>query len=593
MPLLWWTYDVYHFKSEMMMSVNQNHRTKQLALTGKLLSLGQAIIHLDMATDSDPYVNKQVSETPKELMVKIDSLTEDLQKSLLCDGVMRPIRKLLNHFPRTTPAEQLWIISLVAHGMSALSPSLETADSVSMKAAKLFDSDKIVGMLSARQVIGNLIKNNILKLEEEALCVCGTLRGWLAGRCEYASWGINEKEADFYKKNNTNKRIYEHRGASSESNLKSRVKDIPLLNPQECFDEIGNHGYIGQESARRSISLAAYRHVLRLRRIHLDEIPSNELPPREHALLIGGTGSGKSYLIKTLFENVLKLPTAISDATTMTSVGYVGEDVSIILHKLMQSAEGKQDWAQCGISAIDECDKIASAENNASFGGEGSRNSVATIAVQNGLLKIIEENGSVIDISSEYGVPVNKGRGRIAFNTSNVLFMALGAFSGMDLICKTKPTVGFGGNGGIGKKSIPQHDINQLAQYGICRELLGRFNSIIHFDPLSESQLMEILERNTIRRYARELELSGIELVIDDSVRRRIVQKALARDTGARGLSSELCCHLNDACFNAYSASRPVKSIRLFVSRDYSVDWDIKHQYVRKKKTEEAIEQVA
>lgn len=561
----------------------QSFNSRQLGHTAKLLSLGQAIIHLDMATDSDPYTQKQVKQSPEELRQVIDSLTKELQRAIINDICMRPIRRVLNHFPRETPPEQICIISLVAFGMSALalSHTHDTADSVSMKAAKLFDADKIVGMLKARQVIGELLQSNILRLHDEEIYLCAEFRRWLAGRNPFSSFGVTEKDVDYQKKYATDKRICNHRVTSSDSNLKKRVDDIPFLNPQEIYDEIGKQGYIGQESARRSISLAAYRHVLRIKRIFVEGICPDDLPPRENVLLVGQTGSGKSFLIKTLFEKILNIPcSGLVDITGISSVGYVGGDVSVILQKLIQSADGNKEFAEIGVGCWDEIDKISmTGTSNSFFSGEGTTNDVSRGGVQRELLKMLEED-SVVDIPSQNGRPIN--RGSIQFATRNTLFIACGAFTGLDLIAKPKPTVGFGEN----QSELKTHDINALIKFGMARELVARFGSIVCLEPLSPIQLMEILERNTISRYKRELELSGIELIIDADVKKRIVEQAISRDTGARGLASELVSHLNDACFHSFSSSKPVKSVRLFMDK-HSVGWDITHKQIRKKQTKE------
>jgi ATP-dependent Clp protease ATP-binding subunit ClpX len=210
--------------------------------------------------------------------------------------------------------------------------------------------------------------------------------------------------------------------------LREFVGRLPLLSPAHIFEELEELGYKGQEAQRRAVALMAYRHVRRLRRLHVeDEAPLN-LPPKQNLLLLGPTGCGKTFLVELLFRHIFKLPTVIIDITSFTESGYVGDDVRTILTRLINAAEGNPYLASIGVVCLDEFDKLAAASSNARFAGQGTTKDVSGYGVQRELLAMLE--------STEVMVPMDYGFSafgqRVKLSTRDIPFIACGAFSGLD-----------------------------------------------------------------------------------------------------------------------------------------------------------------
>ena len=555
-----------------MKAINASHGKGHCVLlekAGLLLNLGKAIYEYHLFLNPDTYEKNCLEEATTDMLwERIYNQSTYLQEIIPTDKYFRPLKVALNFGTRPPAIERIQALALVAFRDQTLTYCKESIDSIAIKLSELFSSGgKIEGILYARQIVGRLLQTRVLRLNGENVTVCGEIRHWLAGMNRYAAFGLSEGEVDQLRVKAERPLI------KAKADLRKRVEGIPILKPQELFDEIGRLGFVSQDHARRAISLAAYRHIIRLRRIHVQGINAALIPQRENCLAMGPTGSGKSFLVKTLFQNILKLPTALVDATGITETGYVGEDANIILVKLYHAAEKNAAWAECGIACIDEFDKLAAnGSNQAVFGGQGSRIDVSRGGVQRSLLKILEEN-SQVDIPADPG-PINRAQ-RITFNTSNVLFIASGAFTGIEE--GYQKSIGFGGFGDCGDESRGYQDTNHtdtLCRFGISKELVGRFGSFIQFANLSVDDLLSILERNTIRRYAHELLLSGIKLVVEPEVKRMIVKQALENGTGARGLASVMAAALNDCCFSAYSADGGIKRVKLYLEGD-SIRWEI------------------
>ena len=344
------------------------------------------------------------------------------------------------------------------------------------------------------------------------------------------------------------------------------VRDLPVSSPRQIFQRLEELGYRGQEDARRALSLMAYRHVRRIKRIYLDGAKREQLLPKSNTLLIGPTGCGKTYLIELLFQQILRLPTVIIDITTYSETGYVGQDPSTILTRLLHAADDNPLLASIGIVCLDEFDKIASGQNNAVFAGAGTTKDVTGMGVQRELLKMLESSEVVVPLEithSTYG-------DHIVMSTADVAFIAAGAFSGFHQVARSRAArdrIGFGrepaarGNGAGGEGiavTFTADEVEHLANFqafGFLPELLARFSRFVPFAALDAATLMDILRSHVIDRLTREFEDEGFALVVEPDVLDHVVAEGLRRETGARGLSSILTRHLENAAFDAFAES--------------------------------------
>ena len=338
------------------------------------------------------------------------------------------------------------------------------------------------------------------------------------------------------------------------------MKDVPAPHKiKEMLDEY----VIGQEQAKKVISVAVYNHY---KRIFLDKDKEGTRIEKSNILMIGPTGSGKTYLVKTLAK-LLNVPLAIADATSLTEAGYIGDDIESVISKLLLSAGNDVERAECGIVFIDEIDKIAKKKNT-------NTRDVSGESVQQELLKLLE--GSKVE------VPVGTNQKNVlapmeTVNTDNILFICGGAFPALDDIIKERlqknTSVGF--NSDLKDKYDDEADLyskvtnEDIRKFGMIPEFIGRLPVVCTLSKLDKEAFKKILTepKNAIlKQYKRLLELDEVELVFDDDAMDYIAQQAMKKDTGARALRSIIEEFMLDIM---YEIPKDKNIGRVIITRDY------------------------
>ena len=360
-----------------------------------------------------------------------------------------------------------------------------------------------------------------------------------------------------------------------EASKESSEFTVDLRPPLEIKNFLDQH-VIGQEQAKKTLAVAVYNHY---KRINQRKLPDDIEIQKSNLLLVGPTGTGKTLLAQTI-SKFLNVPIAIVDATVLTEAGYVGEDVESILSKLLQAAEFDVEKAENGIVFIDEIDKIARKSDNPSItrdvSGEG---------VQQAMLKLLE--GTTVNVPPKGGRK-HPDQKFIELNTSNILFIAGGAFDGIDKLIKTRLNLQSIGFKSSEKKVVNDDEKNVLRfvnphdirSYGLIPEIIGRLPVMCHLNPLSKDALRDIMtvpKNALVKQYIKLFEMDDIEFSITPSAIDYIVEKAFEFKIGARGLRTLCEAILNDAMFNLPSSdTKELKITKVYADQKLQ-NVDISH----------------
>jgi len=334
---------------------------------------------------------------------------------------------------------------------------------------------------------------------------------------------------------------------------------LNLLKPQEIKAHLDQY-VIGQQDAKKVLSVAVYNHFKRLKQ----KTTENEVEiEKSNVILVGRTGTGKTLLAKSIAK-LLNVPFCIADATVLTEAGYVGEDVESILSRLLQAADYNVESAQMGIVFIDEVDKIARKNDNPSItrdvSGEG---------VQQALLKLLE--GATVNVPPQGGRKHPEQK-MISIDTKNILFICGGAFDGIERLIANRvnrQTIGFST---ADEQSIEEDSLlkyitpSDIRTFGLIPELIGSFPVLTYLEPLKEADLKRILtepKNALVKQYTKLFDMDGVKLELDQEVLDFIVKKAMEFGLGARGLRSICEAILTDAMFELPGSSKKTLSVNL------------------------------
>lgn len=354
-------------------------------------------------------------------------------------------------------------------------------------------------------------------------------------------------------------KIVQEELAGAASSGQSAQQGLNLLKPQEIKAHLDQY-VIGQQDAKKVLSVAVYNHFKRLKQ----KTSENEVEiEKSNVMLVGRTGTGKTLLAKSIAK-LLNVPFCIADATVLTEAGYVGEDVESILSRLLQAADYNVESAQMGIVFIDEVDKIARKNDNPSItrdvSGEG---------VQQALLKLLE--GATVNVPPQGGRKHPEQK-MISIDTKNILFICGGAFDGIEKLIANRvnrQTIGFSSEH---DQSIEQDSLlkyispTDVRSFGLIPELIGRFPVLTYLEPLKEADLKRILtepKNALVKQYTKLFDMDSVKLELNQEVLDFIVQKAMEFGLGARGLRSICEAILTDAMFELPGSNKKSLHVNL------------------------------